>query len=103
MNFGTININSLAKSGKIKNLTDNLTQQKITILALQEMRNTLHKTRMNYKSTGFTKESQESVMKNVPLFGNGFIDNTFILDSVKDFKAYTDRIATLTIKAANKT
>lgn len=102
-NFATININSLAKVGKLKTLLDTAMEQRITILAIQEMRNTMQEP---YESQGFRIYQGipgKRVMKNVPQFGTGFIVENTIINSVKEFRAYTDRIATLTIRSANKT
>lgn len=97
-----MNVNSLLKTGKLKNLLDILERQKITILGLQEMRNTSQEP---YESQGYRIYQGipgKRVMKNMPQFGTGFIVKNSVIESVKDFKAYSDRLATLTIKITNK-
>lgn len=101
--FAMFNVNSLLKTGKLKNLLNNITQQKIKILALQEMQNT---TQESYESQGFRIYQEipgKRAIKTVPQFGTGFIVDTKIIDSIKDFKPYMVRLASLTVKSANKT
>lgn len=100
--FGSLNVNSLTKTGKLKSLLNILDNQNITILGLQEMINTSQEP---YESQGYRIYQGipgKRVMKNVPQFGTGFIVKNPAIESVKEFKAYSDRLATLTIKVANK-
>lgn len=101
--FATLNINSLLKTGKLKVLTDNLDQQNISIIALQELRNT---DQDPFESGGYRiykGPPGKRVMKNCPQFGMGFAVRVNIIDSIEDFKSTTSRTATLTFKSMEKT
>lgn len=100
--FGTLNINGLNETGKVKTLTDMMIEQKISILGLQEMRNTCKEP---YESQGFRFYQGipgKRVMRNVPQFGTGFVIMKDIQHAIIDFKPYTERIATLSLKFTNK-
>lgn len=100
--IATHNINSLLKTGKLKNFTDELDRQNILLAGLQEMRNT---TEDPFESQGYRIYNGKPglrVMKQCPQFGTGFIVSLKIIDSVIDFNAVSSRIATLNIKTANK-
>lgn len=101
--IATHNINSLLKTGKLKNFTDELNKQEILIVGLQEMRNTIEDP---FESQGYriyNGKPGPRAMKQCPQFGTGFIVNIKIIDSVTDFQAISPRIATLSFKTMNKT
>lgn len=79
-----------------------MTDQKISILGLQDMRNTIKEP---YESQGFRFYQGipgKRVMKNVPQFGTGFVVKTDIQDSIINFKPYTERNATLSLEFTNR-
>lgn len=100
--FATININSLLQTGKLKQLTDTLTEQGILIAAVQETRFTdTHP----FESEGFRilkGKVGKRVMKNVPHLGTAFIVSCKILDSIIDFQSPNGRLCTLAFRSTNK-
>lgn len=103
VNFmATININSLLKTGKLKQLTNTLTENKILIAAVQETRFT---DKEAFESEGyriFKGKTGERVASNIPHLGTAFVVSCRILNSVIDFQSFNGRISTLSIRCTNK-
>lgn len=100
--FATFNANSMMKTGKLKQLTDVLTQHQITIAAIQETRYT---DQNNFDSEGyriFKGKKGKPVGKNVPNLGTAFIVDKKILDSIVSFSSCNSRISILSFKSMNK-
>lgn len=100
--FATLNINSLLKTGKLKHLTDTLTQNKILLTAIQETRYTDEHA---FDSQGYRilkGKIGRRRMKNVPHLGTGFIVSHKMLDSVIEFSSPNSRVSLLTFRCSNK-
>lgn len=101
--FSTHNVNSLGQIGKLKIVTDIMNKHKILIMALQEIRNCDQDPIESQGYRLYKGIPGKRVLKNCPQFGNGFLINLKIIDSVIEFKSQSPRLATLTLKSANKT
>ena len=100
--IGTLNINTLIQTGKLHNLTQEIDQQKIIILALQETRMTDNET-MDYGNYRiFKSKTQQRVAKGAPIFGMAFLVHKSIMNSVKDVTPVNNRLMTIRIQSANK-
>lgn len=102
--LGTVNINSLLKTGKLKQLIKILNEYEILILALQETRFTDENI---MESEGYRifkgKRGLNPMGKGIPHLGNGFIVNKKIINSITDFYSPNERLAIMTLQCANKT
>lgn len=100
--FGTFNINTLLRPGKLFELGNALKEQQIQILALQETRmpdeNTLDFG--NYRL--FKSKTNKRILKNTPHLGVGFAVSNVILNSITDVKPINERLMTISLKSANK-
>lgn len=101
--FGTFNINTLLRPGKLFELGNALKDQKIEILALQETRMTDENTLDfgNYRL--FKSKTNKRILKNTPHLGVAFAVSKNILNSITDIKPINNRLMTITLKCANKT
>ena len=100
--IGTFNIQTLIQTGKLHNLTTELTKQKIRILAVQETRFTDSDT-MDYNNYRIFKSgTNKRVCKGAALFGMAFMVEKSILDSVIDINPINNRLMTMRIKFTNK-
>jgi exonuclease III len=100
--IGTLNVNTLFKPGKLKQLTDTMEKFKIKILAIQETRfidqnhfdtenHRIYKGKPAVQHNGGPKQ-----------FGTAFVVHKSIRDSVIDFNSASECISTLSLKSANK-
>lgn len=101
--FGTFNINTLLRPGKLFELGNSLKDQNIQILALQETRMTDENTMDfgNYRL--FKSKTNKRILKNTPHLGVAFAVSKNILNSLTDVKPINERLMTLSLKCANKT
>lgn len=100
--FGTFNINTLLRPGKLFELGNRLLEQKIQILALQETRLTDENTMDfgNYRL--FKSKTNKRILKNTPHLGVAFAISKNILNSVTDVKPISNRLMTISLKCGNK-
>lgn len=100
--FGTVNINTLLRPGKLHELEETLKQEKIQILALQETRLTDENAMDfgNYRL--FKSKTDKRILKNTPHLGVAFAVSKNILSSVTDVQPVNNRLMTLTLKCGNK-
>ena len=99
--IGTLNANTLVKTGKIKQLTDTLEKFNIKILAIQETRYTDE----NHFDTGNYRiyKGKPAIRKGTPtMFGTGFAVHKSVRDNILDFNSISERISTITFKSGNK-
>ena len=99
--IGTLNANTLVKTGKIKQLTDTLEKFNIKILAIQETRYTdeNHFDTENYR----IYKGKPAIRKGTPtMFGTGFAVHKSVRDNILDFNSISERISTITFKSGNK-
>lgn len=100
--IGTLNVHTLRKFGKLKQLTNTLDKFSIKIVALQETRFTDedHFDSENYR---FYKGKPAVQINTGPKqFGTGFAVNKSVIDSIIDFSSPSERLSTLSIKSGNK-
>ncbi|XP_008485801.1 craniofacial development protein 2-like [Diaphorina citri] len=102
--FGTLNINSLLKAGKLKQLTKVLKEYKIQICALQETRYT-DEDLMDYEGYRIFKGKKgwNPCGRGFPHLGTGFIVTSNFVNSVTDFHSPNERLSLLTFRSLNKT
>lgn len=99
--IGTLNANTLVKTGKLKQLTDTLEKFHIKILAIQETRFTdeNHFNTENYR----IYKGKPAVRRGTPtLFGTGFAVHKSVTDNILDFNSISERISAITFKSGNK-
>lgn len=100
--IGTINVNTLIKTGKLKQLTNTLEKFDLKITALQETR---FMDEGHFNTENFRIYKGKPAVKSrdkLPLFGTGFAVHNSALDSVIDFSSPNERVSLLSIKSANK-
>lgn len=100
--FASFNANSLQKVGKLKQLTDTLSEHRILIAAIQETRFTDEQV---FESEGyriFKGKPGKRVIQTIPHLGTGFVVNKKILDSIINFTSTNSRISTLSFRSMNK-
>lgn len=101
--LGTLNVNTLRQTGKLKQLTTVLEERKISILALQETRfldeNTMESDgyRIYKGKPGYTISKGR-----LPLLGTAFVVKKSIMDSITNFSSPSERISFLTFRSGNK-
>lgn len=100
--FGTLNINTLLKPGKLFELGNTLNEHGIQILALQETRMTDENTMDFGKYRLFKSKTNKIVLKNTPHLGVAFAISKNILNSLADVKPINNRLITISLKVANK-
>lgn len=100
--FGTLNINTLLKPGKLFELGNTLNEQGIQILALQETRMTDESTMDFGKYRLFKSKTTKIVLKNTPHLGVAFAISKNILNSLADVKPINNRLIAISLKVANK-
>ncbi|MFP3037177.1 MAG: endonuclease/exonuclease/phosphatase family protein, partial [Candidatus Karelsulcia muelleri] len=101
--MGTLNINSLLKTGKLKQLIKVMDENKIQILALQETRFTDEDV---MESEGYRifkgKKGWNPMGRGIPHLGTGFVVNNKIVNSVTEFYSPNERLSIMTLRCANK-
>lgn len=100
--FGTLNVNSLLKIGKQKELELFLQKNDIHILAVQETRFLDENVVDTQHYRIYKGKPAVRIMENMPMFGTAFYVNKRIVDSVTEFKSTSERLSMLTIKCKNK-
>ncbi|KAI5720012.1 hypothetical protein M8J77_000651 [Diaphorina citri] len=104
--FGTLNINSLLKTGKLKQMIKVLNDYHIQILALQETRFTDENV---MDSEGFRifkgKPGRNRARggAGIPHLGTGFIVHSKFVNAVQEFYSPNDRLSILSFRSLNKT
>lgn len=101
--IGTLNVNTLVKTGKLKQLTNTLEKFRIKIMALQETRFTdeNHFTSENYK---IYKGKPAIKHTNSPtMFGTAFAIHKSVEGNITDFTSTSERISTVSFRSGNKT
>ncbi|XP_023210652.1 craniofacial development protein 2-like [Centruroides sculpturatus] len=100
--FGTLNVNSMLKVGKLKQLNQMLREENILILAIQETRfidiNTTDSENYRY----FKGKPGKRIMRNTPHLGTAFCVHRTIVNSITKFQSPSGRLSLLTFKCANK-
>ena len=100
--MGSINVNTLTKTGKLKQLTNTMEELDLKITALQETRFT---DEGHFNSENFRIYKGKPAIKvgdKLPLLGTGFAVHNSVLDSVIDFASPNERVSLLSVKSANK-
>lgn len=100
--FGTLNVNSLLKTGKQKELELFLQKNQIQILAVQETRFLDENVVDTQHYRIYKGKPAVRIMKNMPMFGTAFYVKKYIIDSIIGFKSKSERMSMLTIKCKNK-
>lgn len=102
--IGTLNVQTLLKTGKVKQLTNTLEKFNIKILALQETRFSDE----DHFNTGDYRiyKGKPAIRKHQgicpTLFGTGFAVHKSVLNNIENFNSTSERISTLTFSAGNK-
>lgn len=100
--LGTLNINTLIKTGKLKQLTDILNRRNILILALQETR---YRDENAFESEGYRIYKGKPAIKNkqnVSILGTAFMVKRNLTESITNFTSPSERISLLSFRSANK-
>ena len=100
--IGTINVNTLTKTGKLKQLTNALEKFDLKITALQETRfmDEEHFDTGNFRI--YNGKPAIKIRGKLPLLGTGFAIHNSVLDSVIGFTSPNERVSLLSVKSANK-
>lgn len=100
--LGTLNVNTLMKIGKLKNVTDTLNKRNILILALQETRFTDENA---MESNGYRIYKGKPAIKNtknISMFGTAFMVKQNLTESITNFTSPSERISFLSFRSGNK-
>ena len=100
--IGTLNVNTLTKTGKLKQLTNALEKFDIKITALQETRFTDEDHFNSEKFRIYKGKPAIKVRDKHPLLATGSAIHNSVLDSVIDFTSPSERISLLSVKSGNK-
>lgn len=101
--LGTLNVNSMLKTGKLKQLTKVLDEMKIQVLALQETRFTDEDVMDSGEYRIFKgKKGWNPAGKGIPHLGTAFAVDKSILGAVTKFHSPNERLSLLNIRCANK-
>lgn len=100
--FGTLNVQTLIQVGKLHNLTTELKEQKIKIIALQETRFTDSETAEYNGFRIFKSKTTEKVCRGAPSLGMAFLVDKDVVDSITDVKPVNERLMTMRLKHKNK-
>lgn len=101
--MGTINIQTMMKVGKLKQVLDSMRELGIGLLALQETR---FRDESTMESEGYVilKGKPGVGRSNQPfMFGTAFVVDRRYLDSITEWKGVNERLSYLTMKIGNKT
>lgn len=106
--FGTLNVNTLLKVGKQKELTKVLDEYKIKLLAVQETRfisdevSAIGNYRILKGRPAIKVKKSEKTKNQMLILGTAFFVHNSITESIVDFRSPSPRLSILTLTSGNK-